>query len=81
LSAKEGLAVAGEDLGDGHVGGALDLGIRIEERHAEPRGQRPAHRGLARPHHAHQNHGLSFQCPDAANLRRSHAKFDTHRTE
>ena len=30
--AKERLAIAGENLGDGHVRGALDLGIRIEER-------------------------------------------------
>ena len=33
--AKEGLAIAGEDFGNAHIRGNLDLGIRIKKRHAK----------------------------------------------
>jgi hypothetical protein len=56
--AEEGLAVAFEDLGDGAVGGADDFLVGILEGDAQLPGQRGADRGLARPHHAHQNDRL-----------------------
>ena len=46
------------NLGDGHVCGGLDLGIRIEERHGKARGQCAADSGFAGPHHAHHHDRL-----------------------
>jgi hypothetical protein len=51
------LAVAGEDLRDRQAGGGLDLGIRIGERQAEPRGEPAADGRLPGAGHADENHG------------------------
>ncbi len=48
--AEMGLAEALEDLGDRQAAGALDLGVGIDERQAEPRRQPPPDGRLARPH-------------------------------
>ena len=53
--AEIGLAIAGEDFRDGHAGRRLDLGVRIDERQAEPLRQPAADRGLARAHHADEH--------------------------
>jgi hypothetical protein len=55
--AEFGFAALGENFGDGHAGGRLDLGIGVDERQPEPRRQTLADRALARAHHADEHDG------------------------
>jgi hypothetical protein len=59
--AEIGLAVAGEDLGNGGGGGALDLGVGIDEGQLQPRRDALADRGLAGAHEADQDDGAPVQ--------------------
>ena len=49
------LAVVGEDLRDGEVGGLLDLRVGVEEGQVQEVGEPPADAGLAGAHHADQH--------------------------
>jgi len=54
-AAESSLAVAGKNVGNGGAGGGLDLGIGVDERHAQPDAEAAADRRFAHPHHANQN--------------------------
>ena len=58
-------------VGDTHVGGFDDLRVRIQKRNIQPSRQSPAHRRLARAHHAHENNRL-FQLQCHATRRKTH---------
>jgi hypothetical protein len=53
--AEIGLAIAGEQFGDGAAGRKLDLGIGVAERQSESGGEAAADAGFAGAHQAHQH--------------------------
>ena len=53
--AERGLAVLGEDVGDGHAGRPLDLGVGIDELEPETTGETAPRRGLAATHQADED--------------------------
>ena len=54
LGPEGGLAAHLEDVGHGHPGGPDDLRVGVEVAPAQPLGDEHAGRGLAHPHHPHQ---------------------------
>ena len=60
--AERRLALLAPQLGDALAGGALDLLVGVDERHAEARGEARTHGALARAHEAAEDDGrMSFQ--------------------
>src|SRR5690606_29104239 len=55
--AEAGLAEALEDLGDAVAGSGFDLGIRIDEIHAEAPREPPAHGGFPHAHQSYEHDG------------------------
>ena len=51
---KPGFAFLLEDVADVDAGALLDLGVAVDERLAEQRGEPPADGGLSRPHRPDQ---------------------------
>ena len=58
---KYGSPCCGENLRNGHAGGAFDLAVGVDKGKAEPGGEPAADRRLAGAHHADQHDGAGCQ--------------------